>query len=118
MKENEEQKRTFLVNKYMQTMVSNSLRKYTVKCNKDSSIEELREAKNLYCSIKNGALLETLRKQGIVGKWTNEVKAKDGETIFSISVENLDGRLYEFSDYSELPETCNISVEKHIVFKD
>lgn len=111
------EKRTFLVNKFMESMISSNLHSYTIDGEKDSSLEELREAENLYCSINNGALLGTLRKYGIVGERTDVVKAEDGEVIFSVEVENLGGKLYEFSDYDELPRTCNIKVQKHIVYK-
>jgi hypothetical protein len=36
------EKRTFLVNKFMESMISSNLRSYTIDGEKDSSLEELR----------------------------------------------------------------------------
>ena len=61
-----EEKRFFIVAKFMESMISSQLDRYTIESS-DSSIEELRGAGNLYNSIKNNALRGTLKKMGITG---------------------------------------------------
>ena len=111
-----EEKRFFIVAKFMESMISSQLDRYTIESS-DSSIEELRGAGNLYNSIKNNALRGTLKKMGITGERKDEFKATRGDTIFSIFVEGLDKKaLRDFSDYPELPKACNLIVKKHEVF--
>lgn len=107
------EKRAFIVAKYMESMISSQLDRYTID-SKDSSLEEIRGSRNLYNSIKNKALLGTLRKLGISGERKDEFKATRGDVIFSIFVEGLDKKaLRDFSDYPELPKAVNLIVRKH-----
>jgi len=108
-----EEKRFFIVAKFMESMISSQLDRYTIESS-DSSIEELRGSSNLFNSIKNKALLGTLRKLGIKGEKKDEFKATRGDIIYSIFVEGLDKKaLRDFSDYPELPKACNLIVRKH-----
>ena len=109
------EQKVYVTTKYMESMVLSQLSEYRTD-SKVVSLSELREEKNLLSSIKNGALNNTLRKNGVEWEQIDKFKADRGDIIYSIQVEGLKLKLHEYSDFSELPKSCTLVIKRHRVY--
>jgi len=77
-----------------------------------SSIQELKGIENLFVSIKNPALLGTLKKLGVNPKEEiQRFQVNTGDTLYVVSAHGI--LLRDYKEDAELPETCTLSVTKY-----
>ena len=79
-------------------------------------IEELSTCNNVFSSIKNGALNNTLSKKGISWEQIDKIQANIGDVIFEIQVNGLENYLVKYSDKPELPKYCNLVINRFSIY--
>jgi hypothetical protein len=120
MKKNMNEKRIYMTTNFLGTkMVLPQITEYrteTKKIGLSQVKEELNNHKNIFSSIKNGALNNTLKKMGL--KWEqyiDEFKAEPGDLVIEIQVVGIP-KLYEYSSLPELPKYCNLVFRKIMIY--
>ena len=79
-----------------------------------ASIEDLTKLENLYSSIKNKALIGTLKKFGVnLDNFLNKFQVASGDTLSVVNAVGIQLRLYKDEDM--LPESTTFEVTKYII---
>ena len=108
------EQKVYVTTKFIESMVLPQLNRYKTD-SETVSMDELRKEKHLFSSIKNGALNNTLSKNGVKWEQIDMFKADRGDVIYSIRVEGLKLKLHEYSDLPELPRSCTLVIKRHRV---
>ena len=119
MMNNMNEKRIYMTTNFLGTkMVLPQITEYrteTKKIGLSQIKDELKNHKNIFSSIKNGALNNTLLKNGVKWEQIEKFKADRGDVVYSIRVEGLELNLFEYSSLPELPRSCTLVIKRHRV---
>ena len=108
------ERKVYVTTKFIESMVLPQLSRYKTD-SETVSLDELRKEKHLFSSIKNGALNNTLLKNGVKWEQIEKFKADRGDVVYSIRVEGLELNLFEYSNLPELPRSCTLVIKRHRV---
>lgn len=83
------------------------------RCEDGIKLYELQGIGNLWSSIKNGALSETLKKNGIEPGYIDSFVLKPGDILYVIQVKNV-GAIRNYKNQKSLPPTAVLTINKYI----
>ena len=78
------------------------------------SVEDLTKLKNLYSSIKNKALVGTLKNLGVnLDNFLNKFQVASGDTLYVVNAVGIQLRQYKEED--KLPDSTTLEVTKYLI---